>query len=160
MEKMGTYGVLLELVTQRGTHGCQLGKEVAVLGSKVFSFCPLACELALKSLEGVHVRVLILVGVIVVGRAVGRERAGAWLAVRRGAGAVVSDGGRKRARRGRGGHGGQTKCSSTYDDFQTRYRRSLSIARDVSRPRIANAQSELMAVCTINTHPRSSRTPL
>lgn len=108
----GAYGILLKLVAQRGTHGRQLCEEVTVLCGEVFPFRPLARELVLEPLEGVHIRVLILVGVIVMGRAVKRECAGTWLAVRRDARAVVDDGGRERTGRELGlglrGHGGLT----------------------------------------------------
>lgn len=73
------------------------------MGGELFFFCAFARELALEPLEGVHVRVL--VGVIMVGGAVGKERASAWLAIRRSARAVLDGSGREWTGRRLGGHG-------------------------------------------------------
>jgi len=75
------------------------------LRREVFFFRPLARKLAFQPLEGVHVWVWVLVGVVVVDHAVDRERDGGWLAVRGGARTVMGGGGRE----GAGGrHGGPT----------------------------------------------------
>lgn len=83
------------------------------MSGEVLFFSSLARELALKPLEGVHVRVLVLIGVVMVGHAVERGRVGGWLTIRGGASAVVKDGGGEGAGRGLGGHGGQSMTVPT-----------------------------------------------